>query len=338
MDSAYSLDHITRLTAQTDSFKDVIARLGNGQEQILLHGLPSTLAAFLANQVRNALERPVLIVASSEDRAEEWRDDLQAIAGEEIVCYFPAWDTEIYDRQSPDDEITGLRIEAASRLMRNQATIVVAPASALLMPLIPPHALELGSLELKVGEECDLDALCSHLIDCGFERVAAIDGIGQFSSRGGILDIFPFGVEHPYRCEFFDDEIESIRHFDGNSQRSLSTCEEAWVMPAREVLLGSPFYEDYLQRIDDADAGQALAPLKDQLELGESLEGIESFAAVLYGRDNGLFEYLKEPLIFLDEGDTIGEELDKYLARPRKEYQPASRRASRANFRCCDRR
>ena len=321
MDSAYSLDHITRLTAQTDSFKDVIARLGNGQEQILLHGLPSTLAAFLANQVRSALERPVLIVAFSEDRAEEWRDDLQAIAGEEIVCYFPAWDTELYDRQSPDDEITGLRIEAASRLMRDKATIVVAPASALLMPLIPPHALELGSLELKVGEECDLDALCSHLVDCGFERVAAIDGIGQFSLRGGILDIFPFGVEHPYRCEFFDDEIESIRHFDVNSQRSLSTCEEAWVMPAREVLLGSPFYEDYLQRIDDADAGQALAPLKDQLELGESLEGIESFAAVLYGRDNGLFEYLKEPLIFLDEGEEIAEELDKTLARPRKEYQ-----------------
>ncbi|MEE3259554.1 MAG: transcription-repair coupling factor [Candidatus Latescibacterota bacterium] len=320
MDSAHSLDHITRLTAQTESFKDVVARLQQ-QQQILLHGLPSTLAAFLAAHVRGVLDRPVLIVAASEDRAEQWRDDLQAIAGEEIVCYFPTWDVELYDRQSPDGEITGLRVEAASRLMRGEPTIVVAPAPALLLPLIPPHALELGTLDLKVGAEQDPDALCSHLVDCGFERVPAIDGIGQFSLRGGILDVYPFGVEHPYRIEFFGDEIESIRRFDVSTQRSLSTCEEAWVLPAREILLGSPFYEDYLQRIAAIDAEEALAPLKDQLELGESLEGIESYTALLYGRDEGLFEYLKNPLLFLAEDEEIAEGLDKALARSRKEYE-----------------
>ena len=321
MDPAHSLDDITRLTAQTDSFKDVITRLANGQEQILLHGLPYTLAAFLATHVRHTLDRTVLVVAANEDRAEQWRDDLQAIAGEEIVCYFPTWDVELYDRRSPDNEITGLRIEAASRLMRGEPTIVVAPAQALLLPLIPPHALELGSLSLKTGEEQEPDALCSHLVDCGFERVPTIDSIGQFSLRGGILDVYPFGVGYPYRIEFFGDEIESIRRFDVNTQRSLNSCEEAWVLPAREVLLGSPFYEDYLQRIEAADAGEALSPLRDQLEMGESLEGIECFSALLYGRDNGLFEYLNKPLIFLEEDHEIAEELDKVLARPNKEYE-----------------
>ena len=321
MDPAHSLDDITRLTAQTDSFKDVITRLANGQEQILLHGLPYTLAAFLATHVRHTLDRTVLVVAANEDRAEQWRDDLQAIAGEEIVCYFPTWDVELYDRRSPDNEITGLRIEAASRLMRGEPTIVVAPAHALLLPLIPPHALELGSLSLKTGEEQEPDALCSHLVDCGFERVPTIDSIGQFSLRGGILDVYPFGVGYPYRIEFFGDEIESIRRFDVNTQRSLNSCEEAWVLPAREVLLGSPFYEDYLQRIEAADAGEALSPLRDQLELGESLEGIECYSALLYGRDNGLFEYLNKPLIFLEEDHEIAEELDKVMARPNKEYE-----------------
>ncbi len=321
MDPAHSLDDITRLTAQTDSFKDVITRLANGQEQILLHGLPYTLAAFLATHVRHTLDRTVLVVAANEDRAEQWRDDLQAIAGEEIVCYFPTWDVELYDRRSPDNEITGLRIEAASRLMRGEPTIVVAPAQALLLPLIPPHALELGSLSLKTGEEQEPDALCSHLVDCGFERVPTIDSIGQFSLRGGILDVYPFGVEHPYRIEFFGDEIESIRRFDVNTQRSLDSCEEAWVLPAREVLLGSLFYKDYLQHIEAADAGEALSPLRDQLELGESLEGIECYSALLYGRDNGLFEYLNKPLIFLEEDHEIAEELDKVLARPNKEYE-----------------
>ena len=321
MDSSQSLDDIIRLTAQTGSFKEIVDRLQKGRERVLLHGLPSTLAAFLAAHVRSALDRPVLLVAADEDRAEQWRDDLQAIVGEAIVCYFPAWDVEVYDRQSPDDEITGLRIEAASRLLRGEPTIVVTPAKALLLPLIPPHALELGSLALNIGDEKDPDALCSHLVDAGFERVSSIDGIGQFSLRGGILDVYPFGVEHPYRIEFFGDEIASLRHFDVSTQRSLSTCEDAWILPAREVLIGSPFYEDYLQRIEAHDVPEALAPLKDQLELGESFEGIEGWAALLYGRDEGLFEYLKKPLLFLEESEEIAAGLEKALARPRKEYE-----------------
>ena len=329
MDSAHSLDHIVRLTSQTNSFKEVAARLANGQQQVLFHGLPTTLAAFLASHLRTALERPVLIVAADEDRAEQWRDDLQVIAGEQMVYYFPAWDVGIYDRQSPDLEITSLRVAATARLMRGEPAIVVAPASALLDPLIPPHALELGTEILKVGEERDLDALCLHWVACGFERVAAIDGIGQFSLRGGILDIYPFGVEHPYRCEFLGDEIESIRHFDVSTQRSLSTCEEAWVLPAREVLLDSLFYEDYLQRIEAAGAAEALAPLKDQLELGESLDGIECYISLLYGRDDGLFEYLKEPVLFLDEREEIAAALDKALAKPGQEYERSRQKESR---------
>ena len=328
MDSAHSLDHIVRLTSQTDSFREVTAQLANGQQHVLFHGLPTTLAAFLASHIRIALERPVLIVAADEDRAEQWRDDLQVIAGEQIVHYFPTWDVGIYDRQSPDLEITSLRVAAAARLMRGEPAIIVAPASALLDPLIPPHALELGTEVLKVGEERDLDALCSHWVACGFDRVAAIDGIGQFSLRGGILDIYPFGVEHPYRCEFFGDEIESIRRFDVSTQRSLSTCEEAWVLPAREVLLDSPFYEDYLQRIEAGGEAEALAPLKDQLELGESLDGIESYISLLYGRDDGLFEYLKEPMLFLEEREEIAAALDKALAKPRQEYERSRQKES----------
>ena len=329
MDSAHSLDHLVRLTSQTDSFKEVSARLANGQQHVLFHGLPAALTTFLASNLRNALERPVLIVAADEDRAEQWRDDLQVIAGEQMVYYFPAWDVGIYDRQSPDPEITSLRVAAAARLMRGEPAIVVAPVSALLDPLLPPHALELGTEILKVGEERDLDALCSHWVACGFDRVASIDGIGQFSLRGGILDIYPFGVEHPYRCEFFGDEIESIRHFDASTQRSLSTCEEAWVLPAREVLLDSPFYEDYLQRIEAAGAVEALAPLKDQLELGESLDGIECYTSLLYGRDDGLFEYLKEPVLFLAEREDIAAALDKALAKPRQEYERSREKESR---------
>ena len=322
MDPSLSLDYIARRTAQTDPFKEVVARLRAGEEELFLHGLPTTLLAFLLTHVKRSIERPLLIIAADEDRAEEWRDDLQTIAGEEVVRYFPAWDVDLYEGRSPAAEITGLRIESALQLHRRRSTILIAPASALLYPLIPPHALDLGTLHLKTGEEHSLDQLGAHLVDCGFERVAIIDGVGQFSVRGGILDVYPFGNEHPFRLEFFGDEIESIRTFDPGTQRSLATCDEALLPPAREVLLFSPFYEDFLERVEDIQAreGRDLAGLKEQLELGASLEGIEQAMAILYGEGNGLFDYLEHPLVFLDDGEEVDKAIAGFLDRPRKEY------------------
>ena len=322
MDPAFSLDDIARKTALTASFKEVVTRLRQGEKQVLLHGLPATLMAFLLTHVQRSIARPLLVIAADEDRAEQWRDNLQSIVGEEVVHYFPAWDVDIYEGRSPVVEITELRLEAAVRLQRGEPTIVVAPAAALLAPLIPPHALELGTLHVKSGEEHSLDELGAHLVDCGFERVSTIDGMGQFSVRGGILDVYPLGLEHPLRLEFFDDEIESIRHFDASTQRSLSACPEAVILPAGEVLLAPLFLDEYQQFIQAAEeAGQIdLQELKDQLELGTSLEGIESYMNLLYGSSDGLFAYLKEPLVFCDEAEDVARELEKAFARSTAEY------------------
>ena len=322
MDPTHSLDALTQQTAQTPSFKAVVERLHSGERDVLLGGLPHSLAAFLLVHLQLTLGRNVLVIAADEDRAEQWRDDLQAIAGSQVVRYFPAWDADLYDRRSPDIEITGLRVEAAMRLEQQQPSIIVAPAKALLTPLIPPDAMELASLHLKKGDEQPPDDVASHLIDCGFERVATVDGLGQFSMRGGILDIYPFGSEHPFRIEFFGDEIESIRQFDVSTQRSREHCDQAHIPPAREVVLCSPFYEDYVQRIAAAkEYESALETLRDQFELGGSLEGVESYMGLLYERDNGLFEYLDNPLVFCEEEDELYAEVVKAVTRPQKEYE-----------------
>ena len=322
MDPTHSLDALTQQTAQTPSFKAVVKRLHSGERDVLLGGLPHSLAAFLLVHLQRTLGRTVLVVAADEDRAEQWRDDLQAIAGSRVVRYFPAWDADLYDRRSPDIEITGLRIEAAMRLEQQQPSIIVVPAKALLTPLIPPDAMELASLHLKKGDEQPPDDVASHLIDCGFERVATVDGLGQFSMRGGIVDIYPFGSEHPFRIEFFGDEIESIRQFDVSTQRSREHCDQAHIPPAREVVLCSPFYEDYVQRIAAAkEYKSALETLRDQFELGGSLEGVESYMGLLYERDNGLFEYLDNPLVFCEEEDELYAEVEKAVTRPQKEYE-----------------
>jgi len=330
MNSAKSLDHIARKTAATASFGEVVSRLQQGDKQVLLHGLPESLAAFLVAHVQGATARPLLVMAADEDRAEQWRDNLQAIAGEEVVRYLPAWDADLYDRRSPSQEISGLRIEAMAQLAHRDPTIVVTPAAALLTPVIPPHALELATLVLETGQECGPEHVSSHLVDAGFERVPMVDGVGQFSVRGGILDVFSFGVENPYRIEFFGDEVESIRSFDVATQRSLTTCTEASILPAREIVLKQPFYDDFLSAIDaqEEDTGVDLDSLRDQLELGHSLEGIEGYMALPYGRDNGIFEYLHNPIAYCDETDDVEAQLEKVLQPPRREYERHAKRGT----------
>ncbi|MBM3279209.1 MAG: transcription-repair coupling factor [Candidatus Handelsmanbacteria bacterium] len=323
MASAQSLDHLSRKTALTPAFREVVGRLQAGERKIFLQGLPDTLGAFLLVHAHRSLGRPLLVVAPDEDQAEQWRDDLQAIAGEEVVRYFPAWDVGLYDQRSPSPEITGLRLEAAARLLAGQPTIAVAPAAALVAPLIPPYALDLGTLRLESGQNRELDPVIAHLVDAGFERVPTVDGVGQFSVRGGILDVYPVGTEHPYRLEFFGERLESIRCFDLTTQRSLRPCQEALLLPAREVMLGCLFYGDYLQRLRQAEyqVQMQLSHLRDRLELGSSLEGIETWMAVLYGPGEGLFAYLKEPLVFCPAPEELEESLAVALAPSLKEYE-----------------
>ena len=330
MDPVRSFAEIVRLATETLPFREVAARLTAGQRRILVHGLPPTLAALLAADARRHTGRSVLVVAAGEDRAEEWRDNLQACLGEDQVCYFPAWDVDPYDRRSPDSEITGLRLEAASRVRSGLPVVVVAPAAALLAPLMPPHALELGSVELRVGTRRDLGDLASHLVDCGFERVPAIDGVGQISVRGGILDVYPYGAANPYRLEFLEDEVESIRLFDPGTQRSLTRVERASILPAREVLLSPLFCDDYRDRLAQVDAqwATALTEVRDQVELGGSLEGLESYMGVLYGPSDGLFDYLRDPVVLCDERVDIDADVEQALARPEREYQRHSDRAN----------
>jgi transcription-repair coupling factor (superfamily II helicase) len=322
MDPAHSLDNIARSAGQTPSFREVTDRLGRGDRQVYLQGVPTSLAAFLIAHVQRDLNRPVLVVAADEDRAEQWRDDLQAILGDEIVRYFPSWDVDLYDRRSPDIEITGLRVEAAARLQQGKPTVVVAPGAALVSPLIPPHALELTSVVLRPGMARDLDELSSHLNDCGFEKVAMIDGVGQFSVRGGILDIYPFDTDTPYRLEFFGDEVESVRRFDAGTQRSLESLEQITVAPAREVVLTPEFAEEFGEHLAalEPQHGAGIAAYRDQLDLGGTLEGIEVAMPLLYGQDNGLFEYLSDPILFCDEREDIEAELGKALSRPARDY------------------
>ncbi len=332
MTAAPALDSVARRTAQSPPFKQVLQRIAGGDRDILVHGMPAPLGAFLLTAIQRQLNRQIVVVAADENHAESWRDDLAAIAGVGVVHYFPAWDVGLYDGRSPDSDVSGLRIEAVARLASGTPTIIVAPAAALLTPVIPRAALEHATLHLAAGDERSLDGLISHLVDAGFERVPTVDGVGQFSSRGGILDIYPVGHEQPIRLEFFGDEIESIRSFDVITQRSVTNIGKADVLPAREVILHPPFFDDYVPNLARAEqeTGVDLTSVKDEFELGTTaLDGVEMFMTILYGADSGLFGYLPDDvLLYVEESEDLDTELEKALAPSRRDWQKHAERST----------
>ena len=110
MTTAPALDSVARKTAQSAPFKQVLERIAANQRDVLVHGLPATLGAFLLTTVQRQLGRQIVVVAADENHAESWRDDLKAIAGDDLVHYFPAWDVGLYDGRPPAADVSGLRV------------------------------------------------------------------------------------------------------------------------------------------------------------------------------------------------------------------------------------
>jgi len=187
-------------------------------------GVWGSSAPLIAAALGRLAGRCVLLLAGHIDAADDAADDIEVFtrAG---VQLFPAWEVDV-GTDHLNDEITGERLRVCNLLARpagereEPVEFLAAPVLALLQPVPSPEALEAGRLELAAGGEQDIDALCAWLLDAGFERVEQVDQQGEFARRGGIVDILPAGAAQPVRVEFFGDEIDSIRRFDLDTQRS----------------------------------------------------------------------------------------------------------------------
>ena len=194
-----------------------------------------------AMQAAEAMGRPMLFLCAGRIEAEAVYEDLATFAGEERVALFPAWEVLPSDTMNPSDDIVAERLDTLRRLAtaleQEQRMMVVMPVRSLMQRVIARKHLEEGTLSLRCGQEIDLDALLERLIKLGYTREVMVENRGEVSVRGGIVDIFPISAELPYRFEFFGDEIESIRRFEPETQRSVSSEEAVQILPRSEKAL-----------------------------------------------------------------------------------------------------
>ena len=246
---------------------------------------PSALAWMLAAAAREH-GRPLLLVARDNQHAHQLEGDLHTLLGSDPdipVLPLPDWETLPYDQFSPHPEIVSQRLATLHRLPTLKRGIVVVTV-ATLMQRLPPLNYVIGqTFDLQVGQALDLDAEKLRLESAGYRHVPQVMDPGEFSVRGGLLDVYPMGADAPFRIELLDTDIESIRRFDPESQRSLDKVEAIHMLPGREV----PLDEDARGRAMDAlverfDLDQRRSALFQDLKAGSAPAGVEYYLPLFF--------------------------------------------------------
>jgi transcription-repair coupling factor (superfamily II helicase) len=307
-----------------------------------VQGLQGGARAYVLSLVAEKSHRPILIIVATASDAENLYDDLAFFLGEERFLppfrrrlhLFPSWEVLPFEKLSPHPDNLAARLEGLYKLVEEQSPILIATPAALLQKVLPKEQFKQSYLYLVAGQELARESLLQHLVLWGFQNVPLVEERGDFSVRGGIVDIFSPGYARPLRLEFDGDRLESIREFSPAHQRSERSQEEMLLLPMKEFSLKRSDLESVVRKLDHR-AGELEIDRREKHNLFESLRegipfaGIESLVPYFYSELVSLYSYLSpETLIWLDGGDRVEAEAERFaqLAWERHEKAKEERR------------
>jgi len=274
-------------------FVELLQSIVDGISPISVTGVSDSSRAHLISCVPNTSHK--LIISHSHVAARKLFDDLKFFSGEENVLFFPNSELLFYDVEAVGRDIITERLAALDKLYTSKKPLtVVATIDALLSVTFPRELYQSYTSEIKVGGTVDLNELCDTLVTIGYTREDMVEGKGQFSLRGGILDFFPHYSAMPYRIEFFDTDVDSIRLFDVDSQLTVQKVDSARISPAEEIILLPK------QRQEFEEKGYILS------------RSLMKYIPLIYpNKLPNLLDYIDNPTIFLDEPARIAESAEK---------------------------
>jgi transcription-repair coupling factor (superfamily II helicase) len=264
-----------------------------------LYGAALSLAIAEATRAHRG---PVLVLAGTSREAEQLAAELRFFAdGDLAVEVLPDYETLPYDVFSPHPDITSQRLAALAELPGRKRGVLVAAVEAAMQRLPPRSYVEAHTLVLDAGGRLDLEAFRTRLTAAGYAAVTQVVAPGEFAVRGSLLDVYPMGAPQPYRIDLFDDEVDSIRVFDPDSQRSGDKLDAVRLLPAREFP-STPeaikeFRRRYRQRFEgDVTRSLVYKSVSDGLPTG----GIEYYLPLFFDRVATLFDYLPGRTLVID--------------------------------------
>lgn len=250
----------------------------------------------LAHDTRQARAFPLLaVICANAVDAQRLSEEIPWFAPELRVCLLPDWETLPYDTFSPHQDLMSDRLATLHDVRHGQCDIMLVPATTALVRMAPPQFLAAYTFFFKQGEKIQEAALKAQLTLAGYEHVTAVMRPGEYSVRGGLIDLFPMGSALPYRLDLFGDDIDAIRAFDPDSQRSLYPVKEVRLLPGREFPMDEAARTAFRGRWRETFEGDpSKSTIYKDIGNGVPSAGIEYYLPLFFEETATLFQYLPQ--------------------------------------------
>ncbi|PFP16048.1 transcription-repair coupling factor [Bacillus sp. AFS073361] len=329
------MNALTSLFLKQEDVHSVIAGVEEGLKEQLIAGLSGSSRTVLAASIYEQMQRPIMLVTHNLLQAQKLYDDIVNLLSEKEVFLFPANELIAAEMSIASPELKAQRIEALNYWSKHKKGILIVPVAGL-KKIVPPKSIwEKYQLSLKLGEDINIDQTLNTFIKMGYVRAEMVTTPGEFSVRGGIIDIYPLTEANPLRIELFDTEIDSIRSFSLEDQRSKEKVSEIQIGPATEVVLEAENYSQIVEKLE-AGLGNSLRKLKDdkakmqlsqnisfeleQLKNGQKPDQVFKYLSLAYDRASSLLDYLpRNGLVFVDEISRV-QEMNDSLVKEEAEW------------------
>ena len=287
-----------------------LPKLTPGKRFSLPRPLGSADALWLAQlgQREKTAGRPVAIVTADANDAQRLLDELPFFAPNLRCALFPDWETLPYDSFSPHQDLISERLATLWRIQQRKAEdgadVVIVPATTALYRLAPPSFLAGYTFHFKTGQKLDEARFKAQLTLAGYQHVTQVVSPGEYAVRGSLIDLFPMGAPMPYRVDLFDDEIDSIRTFDPDSQRSLYPVPEVRLLPGREFPMNDEARALFRARWRELlDGDPTKSRIYKDMGNGVATAGIEYYLPLFFEQTATVFDYLGTDATLVLHGD-----------------------------------
>ena len=266
-----------------------------GERTVLPPFAGSADALYLAQLAQASRGKLLAVLTASANDAQRLLDEIPWFAPALRVRLLPDWETLPYDSFSPHHDLISERLATLYSVTRGECDVLLVPASTAVYRFAPPAYLAAYTFFIKKGERHDADAFRTQLTLAGYSHVTQVIAPGEYSIRGGLIDLFPMGSAQPFRLDLFDDEIESIKTFDVDTQRTLYPVPEIRLLPAREFPLDDRGRSHFRQRFRERFEGDpARSGVYKDVSNGVAPAGIEYWLPLFFEETATLFDYLPQ--------------------------------------------
>ena len=324
---------ISRITAVAD-FRRIATETLRGESDVVVSGLSGSARALFIAGLWNSLRRPLIVVTPQDRGVETLATDITYFhnelngSGANRVCPFPAWETDPYAGLTPHADIQQARATALWRLRNKQVDVVVASTRSMATRLAAPSQFDTYSLHVTSGEDLSQELLIEHLANAGYLRQEPVGSPGEFSVRGGIVDVFSPLMRNPVRIEFFGDSVDSIREFDLDDQRSRGPVQYIDLLPMQDSVITREMLRDWGARARQRWAGEVFEKeLNEKLvfaDNGELFSGASYVMPIVRPLEATLLDYAKAAVLVFDEPEVSEEAHKKFFAALAQRYDQTS--------------